>query len=139
VDVAQSFASFAMSHGRIVCASQWMRIDYCKGQKKWLTEMPLVFFPKLRERYALIVCAIKFGRTMNANILDASNGSSTVEEEVLHARCAPLAIGNISLDVAAARSKFARIVAATGFSCLVRVDLIHLEASLLRLREQNRY
>jgi hypothetical protein len=66
---------------------------------------------------------------MNANILDASNASSTVEEEVLYARCAPLAIGNISLDVAATRSKFARIVAAIGFSCLVRGDLIHSEAT----------
>jgi len=129
VNVAQNFASFAMSPGRIVCASQWMRIDYCKGQKKWLTEMLLEFFPKLRERDALIVCAIKSERTMNANILDASNASSTVEEEVLYARCAPLTIGNTSLDVAAARSKFARIVAAIGFNCLVRGDLIHLEAT----------
>jgi hypothetical protein len=52
-----------------------------------------------------------------------------VEEEVLYAKYTPLAIGNISLDVAAARSKFARIVAVIGFSYLVRGNLIYSEGT----------
>lgn len=89
-----------------------MRIGCCNGLKKWLTEMLLEFFLKLKERYALIVCAIKSERTTNANILDASNAYLMVGEEDSCVRCATLGTGTIFLDVAAVRSKFAKIVAA---------------------------
>jgi hypothetical protein len=119
-----------MCLGRTVRASQWMRIGYGKGRKKWWTETLMRSCPKLREHYASIVCVIKSGTTMSANILDVLNVFSMVGEEVSGARCALLDIENIFLDVAAVRSKFAKTVAAIESS---------LKATMSSLRVACRY